>query len=244
MTTAERARRLAAARPDAPVPCPACAAGVKGANLERHLGKVHPGVADPGAGTTAWAGPERVGSRRLLAVAVVVVAVVAVVWVTAGEPDDRLILGAIGLLAVAMIVWGAVGWGAPLFPGRLRVDGRGALLRHSFGLGRRRLGVIDRVVLGGAREARPAGVEGWDDGYESTDVAVGVYLQLCAGRRRIRVHCRTAGVVRSTWTGWEQGPKQRSLDITLDRAEFVALQLALWDLGVLSPRPADGTAGR
>lgn len=242
MTTAERARRLAAARPDAPVPCPACAAGVKGANLERHLAKVHPAGSGGGADVARWSGPERVGSRRLLLVAVLAVVACAAFWMTADEPDDRVLLGAAGLLAVALIVWGAVGWGAPLFPGRLRVDHRGALLRHSFGLGRRRLGAVDRVVIGGAREGRPAAVQGWDDGYESADARVGVYLQLCSGRRRITVHCRTAGAVRSTWNGWQQGAQRRSLDITLDRAEFVALQLALWDLGVLTVRP-DG-AGR
>ncbi|HWI43829.1 MAG TPA: hypothetical protein VNS81_09420 [Nocardioides sp.] len=65
----------------------------------------------------------------------------------------------------------------------------------------------------------------------------GTYLQLCSGRRRITVHCRANGAVRSTWRGWEQGRKRKGLDITLDRSEFVALQLALWELGVLAPRP-------
>lgn len=244
MTTADRARRLAAARPDAPVPCPACAAGVKGANLARHLAKVHPGVADPGAGTTSWSGPERVGSRRLLLLGVLAAAAAAAVTVAGGEPDDRVVLGAIGFLAVTMIVWAAVGWGAPLFPGRLRVDDRGALLRHSFGLGRRRLRTVDEVVLGGAWERRPSTVSSYEQSYESVDTKVGAYLELVAGRRRIRVHCRAPGLVRATWTGWKQGPRRRSLDITLDRAEFVALQLALWDLGVLAPRTGDGRAGR
>jgi hypothetical protein len=238
MTTGDRARRLAAARPDGPVPCPVCAEGVNGANLDRHLTKVHGGD-DAAAGTTSWRGPERVGSRWLLALGVLAVVVCAVVWGTSGEPDDRLVLGTVGLLAVALVVWGAVGWGAPLFPGRLRVDERGALLRHTYGLGRRRLASLDRVVLGGAWEGRPAGGAG-SETYETVDVRVGVYLQLCSGRRRITVHCRTGGLVRRTWTGWEQGARRRSLDITLDRAEFVALQLALWELGHLTPAGGDG----
>lgn len=235
MTTVERVRRLAAERPDGPVPCPVCVAAVKGANLERHLAKVHQDSSG-GADGSRWGGPERIGSRWLLGLALVTGAAAAAFTVLSGEQDDRVILGAIGLVAVAMIVWGAVGWGAPLFPGRLRVDQRGAVLRHSYGLGRRRLRSIDRVVLGGAWESRPAGNSGNDDSYESVDVRVGTYLQLCAGRRRITVHCRTGGSVRTTWSGWEQGKKRKRLDITLDPQEFVALQLALWELGVLAPR--------
>lgn len=242
MTTAERARRLAAARPDAQVPCPVCAAGVKGLNLERHLAKVHPGpavVADP----ARWSGPERVGSRRLLALGLLVAVAAGAYAVASGEQDDRVILGGIAAAAVPSIVWAVVAGGAPLFPGRLRVDGRGALLRHSFGLGRRRLRTLDRVVLGSAWERRPAGDTGGEDSDGSVDARVGVYLQLGSGRRRITVHCRTGGAMRTTWAGWEQGPKRRRLDITLDRAEFVALQLALWDLDLLTARTAEG-AGR
>lgn len=237
MTTVERARRLAAEQPESTVPCPVCVAGVKGANLERHLGKVHPDAAGAeGAHGSRWGGPERIGSRRLLGLALVAGAAGAAYTVASGNQDDRIILGSIGLVAVSMIVWGAVAWGAPLFPGRLRVDERGVVLRHSYGLGRRRLHTIDRVVLGGAWESRPTGNSGNDDSYESVDVRVGTYLQLGAGRRRVTAHCRTGGVVRTTWSGWEQGRKRKRLDITLDPQEFVALQLALWELGVLTAR--------
>lgn len=235
----ERVRRLAAERPDGPVPCPVCVAAVKGANLERHLAKVHQGGPD-GAHGSRWGGPERIGSRWLLGLALVAGAGAAAFTVVSGEQDDRVILGAIGLVAVAMIVWGAVAWGVPLFPGRLRVDQQGVVLRHSYGLGRRRLRSIDRVVLGSAWESRPAGSSGNDDTYESVDVRVGAYLQLCAGRRQTTVHCRTGGAVRTTWSGWEQGKKRKRLDITLDPQEFVALQLALWELGLLAPRAASG----
>ncbi|WP_182377135.1 hypothetical protein [Nocardioides sp. WS12] len=244
MSTVSRALRLAGENPGSPVPCPVCVAGVKGANLERHLGKVHQGVAEAdGAHGSRWGGPERIGSRWLLGVALLAGAAAAAYTVASGNQDDRIILGGIGLVAVAMIVWGAVAWGAPLFPGRLRVDERGVVLRHSYGLGRRRLRTIDRVVLGGAWESRPTGNSGNDDTYESVDVRVGSYLQLVAGRRRITVHCRTAGVVRTTWTGWQQGAKRKRVDITLDPAEFVALQFALWEIGVLAPRPAGGADG-
>ena len=234
MTTVDRARRLASERPDRPVLCPGCAAEVKGANLERHFAKAHDGAA--GAHQARWGGPERVGSRWLLGLALAAAAVAAVFTVTSGDPDDRIILGAAAVASLSTLVWGAVAWGVPLFPGLLTVDERGAVLRHSFGLARRRLGSIDEVVLGAAMESRPSGNSGNDNSYASVDVQVGAYLQLRDGRRQITVHCRNAGGVRSIWSGWVQGKKRKRLDITLDPREFVALQLALWERGSLTPR--------
>jgi hypothetical protein len=43
------ARRLGAAHPEAPLPCPVCAASVKGANLDGHLRKVHAEMPPPPA---------------------------------------------------------------------------------------------------------------------------------------------------------------------------------------------------
>lgn len=234
MTTVERARLLASERPDSPVLCPECAAEVKGANLERHLTKVHDGAV--GAHQARWGGPERVGSRWLLGLVLAAAAVAAVFTATSGDPDDRIILGAAGGVSLAIFVWVAVAWGVPLFPGLLTVDERGAALRHSFGLARRRLDSIDEVVIGTAMERRPSGNIGHDDIHTSIDARVGIYVQLRDGRRQITVHCRTAGGVRSTWSGWKQGKKRKRLDITLDPKEFVALQLALWERGSLTPR--------
>lgn len=234
MMTVERARRLASERPERPVPCPGCGAEVKGVNLERHFTKAHDGAV--GAHPARWGGPERVGSRWLLGLALAVAAVAAGFTATSGDPDDRIILGAGAVAALATIVWGAVAWGVPLFPGLLTVDERGAVLRHSFGLARRRLDSIDEVVIGTAMESRPSGNSGNDDTYASVDVRVGGYVQLRGARRQITIHCRTAGSVRSTWSGWKQGKKRKRLDITLDPREFVALQLALWERGSLTPR--------
>ena len=234
MTTVERARRLAGQRPDRTVPCPGCAAEVKGANLERHFTKAHDGAV--GAHQSRWGGPERVGSRWLLALTLVAAAGAATLTLTSAAPDDRVVLGAAAAGSLATLVWGAVAWGVPLFPGLLTVDDRGVVLRYFFGMARRRLRSIDQVVLGAAMKSRPSGDSGNDDTYASVDVRVGVYLQLCHGRRRITIHCRTAGSVRSTWSGWQQGKRGKRLDITLDPSEFVALQLALWERGCLTPR--------
>lgn len=236
MTTLERARRLAAQLRESAVPCPVCAAAVKGANLERHLTRTHSGTESP-AHESRWRGPERVGSRWLAVLGLLVGTAAVVVTLTSSEQRDAVILGGIAIASVTVIIWSAVARGVPLFPGSLRVDARGAVLRHSFGLGRRRLAAIDRVVLGSAWESRPAGSSGSEETYESTDVRTGTYLQLCSGRRTITVHCRTGGSIRSTWSGWEQGERRKRLDITLDRTAFVALQLALWEHDLLAARP-------
>lgn len=54
------AERLAANAPDATLACPICGVGMKAANLERHLGKVHPGQDDAG---TSWRGHGFKGGR-------------------------------------------------------------------------------------------------------------------------------------------------------------------------------------
>jgi hypothetical protein len=54
------ARRIAAAAPDAELPCPVCGALLRAGNLERHLARIHPG--DRGAGT-AWRGRGWKGGR-------------------------------------------------------------------------------------------------------------------------------------------------------------------------------------
>lgn len=235
MATLERARRLAARLPETAVPCPLCAAAVKGANLERHLARTHDDHDVP-PHASRWRGAERVSSRWLAALGLLVGTAAVVVTLASQEQRDAVILGGIAVASVTVIIWSAVAWGVPLFPGRLRVDERGALLRHSLGLGRRRLVVIDRVVLGSAWESRPTGSSGSDETYESANVRIGTYLQLCSGRRTITVHCRTGGSIRSTWSGWEQGRRRKRLDITLDRTSFVALQLALWEHDVLVAR--------
>ncbi len=235
-TTLERAARLASAQPDRPVPCPVCAAEVKGANLERHLAKVHGGA---GAGPHAhtWRGPERVGARSLLVLSLLCV-VGAAAFSAVVRPEDGVILAAAAALGVGLLVWGAVQAGAPLFPGRLRVDERGVLLTHSFGLGRRRLGAVERVVVGSAWEIRSTSLSntGESTSHAGRPVRIGSYLQLRQGGRRITVHCRSSGSLRSVWSGFEQGTKRRRLDITLSAPDFTALQYALWELGALAPR--------
>lgn len=226
MTVDALAARLAAARPEAKLPCPRCGDAVKGANLERHLAKAHPGAGDP---PTWWRGPEQVTARRLMVVgAVVAVAGIALATQITAEAVG-LALGGAGALAV--VVGGLATYGIGRFPGRLRVDEGGVVLRHGFGLGRRHLPGVDSVVLGRSI------VEKTDPSSGPYVERSGTYLRLQSGRRAVVVRCRGAGELRATWTGWQQGPERQRADITISPADLAALQYALWDLGVLEPRP-------
>jgi hypothetical protein len=54
------ARKLATASPQAMLPCPVCAASLRGENLERHLDGKHPGAASVDSTTDlVWRGVDR-----------------------------------------------------------------------------------------------------------------------------------------------------------------------------------------
>jgi len=50
------------------------------------------------------------------------------------------------------------------------------------------------------------------------------------------VRCKENTGFRKTWTGWQQAPRSRRWHITLDPADFVALQYSLYEIGVLALR--------
>src|SRR5215213_7550097 len=58
----QTALSLAARHPQALLPCPVCAVSVRAANLERHMGKSHPGAADL---SSEWSDVRGVSMARL-----------------------------------------------------------------------------------------------------------------------------------------------------------------------------------
>ncbi|MBA3369449.1 MAG: hypothetical protein H0T99_12405 [Geodermatophilaceae bacterium] len=233
------ASRLAADHPESVLPCPVCAATVKGANLNRHLGKVHPGQlparSSPGR---SWRGGERLIARPLVIVPVLAV-VASLIWLElTGSVDEVFILSAAGGMGVGLILSGLVVYGAPLFTGRLSVSGEGFVLSHTLGLRRRRLGRVDRIKAGSAYDVRTinAGGDGASGG-PTIEEAAGIYVELRSGRRYITVRCKQSTGFRKTWVGWEQAGRSRRWHIILDPADFVSLQYTLVDLGLLTLRP-------
>jgi len=231
------AAQLAAAHPESVLPCPLCAATVKGANLDRHLAKVHPGEAlDGQSAERSWSGPERLIARALIAVALLAMAGVAAAAWASRELDDALILGVIGIAGVALILVGLVLGGVPLFSGRLSVRDEGFVLNHTLGLRRRRLSRVDRVEAGSAYLVRSTGSNSEGVGGTTSEEKAGVYLRLRAGRRCITVRCKHSAGLRKTWGGWEQSRRSRRWHITLSPADFVELQYALYVMGKLELR--------
>lgn len=110
-------------------------------------------------------------------------------------------------------------------------------LRTRFGLRRRSAALTDRLATGGLTRQRPdpimssyadecPGLAG------SITEKAGVYLRVGA----ITVGCATSTGLRKHWTGAAQGKKRSRSDITVDPADFVAMQYALAACGSLQPR--------
>ena len=178
----------------------------------------------------------------MIALPLVIVPLLAVVaslvWQgVSGTVEDVFILGAAGALGVGLILCGLVVYGAPLFRGRLSVNGDGFVLSHTLGLRRRRLSRVDRVEAGSAYLVRSSGSNAEGIGGTTSEEQAGSFLKLRNGRRHITVRCKHSTGFRKTWTGWEQAGRSRRWHITLDPADFVALQYTLSDLGLLALRP-------
>src|SRR3569623_2215347 len=101
------ARGLAAAHPQAKLPCPLCGAGLRAENLEQHLVKVHAGgaAAETPLEPVAWSGP----SRRVPALAFGAL-LVAAAWVIA--PRSHLVVVAaraeMSIVAVFVLLFSVV----------------------------------------------------------------------------------------------------------------------------------------
>ena len=232
------ASRLAAEHPETVLPCHVCAATVKGANLSRHLGKVHPGqLPARSSARWSWRGPERLIARPLVIVPILAV-VASLVWLeVSGSVDDGFFLIAAGAMGVGLILSGCVVYGAPLFPGRLSANGDSFVLSHTLGLRRRRLSRVDRVEAGSAYLVRSSGSNSDGIGGTTSEEQAGIFLKLRDGRRYITVRCKHSAGFRKTWSGWEQAGRSRRWHISLEPADFVALQYALFDMGLLTLRP-------
>ncbi len=239
----ESAERLARLHPGAALPCPRCGAGVKGANLERHLVKVHSGAdsSAPSAGLS-WRGPERLIARPLIILPLLGVAgTVGWVW-RSGTAQDVVVFTAAGAVGLGLILYGLVLKGVPLFRGRLTVRENGLVLSHTLGLRHRRLDRVDRIEVGSAYSVDSIGSASDGSGGMRIEEQAGVYLEFHGGRGNIIVRCNQSTGFRKHWTGWEPGKRSRHWHITLDPADFVALQYALSDMGLLSLRIREAPA--
>lgn len=232
------ALRLAVAQPEAMLPCPVCAAGLRAANLESHLRKVHAGIGGGvSVGALTFRGKDRAFGRELLVVLVVALVLSAVPMAANGGELSTTMVTAIGVpvLAIFTLVLLAV---TGVFRARLVIDGDRVRLRYGLGLRSRSLLIGRQVELGRLWTLRPrAGMSTYENTRDAK-VEAGAYLRLLEGKRRITVGCPKGTGTRKHWSdaGWKSGASTRYWDITLDRETMVALEYALADRGVLSPR--------
>jgi hypothetical protein len=257
-TTWEAAASLAAAAPDRRLPCPGCAARVKGAGLAAHVHRVHlSGPADMAPGHPVHLGHDRRLQRTTGRLAVVWALAVTTLGATDPEPL-RAAARAVGetpTLAIvrhhiATIAGMPVGWtlvaGLAILAA-LRIAGRGdrarvvvthqeVVLGHRLGTGTRRVRLPARIELGAL--IRRVGGEGGESGPGGSayDERIGSYLRVGEGRRAITIGCRQGTGERKHWTGWTSGPTRRRWDVTLSPTDFVALQYALAAAGAIAPR--------
>lgn len=234
------ARQLAAAHPQATLPCPLCPATVKAANLERHLGKTHAAVVGPetaiAPGSLRLSGADRrirvplVGLMILWALAIAALAVlhVAITDLRAG------ILG-VSLLACFVLLFAALG---DLFKARLEVEDERLRLRWGLGLGSRTVRLPAKIVCGRLLERKHSPSAGSFESGGSVDVDAGAYLELSSGGTTITVGSPNAAGVGKRWTaqGWSPGKKRRLWDIHVDYSSLVAIEYHLAARGQLTPR--------
>jgi len=261
--TWQAAAHRAALAPERRLPCPGCAASVKGANLADHVHRVHltgPAAMAPGH-------PIHVGHDRRLrragrwAVAAWLAALAGLValapdpFTTAATAvgDDptaaavrhhaaalaRTPAGLALLAGSALVVVALVAGPTERARARLVVTDREVVLQHRFGTGIVRLALPSPLEVGTLVRRLGASGGGEDGGpaSEAYDERVGTYLRIGAGRGAITIGCPQGTRLRKHWGGWSGGPTRRRWDVTLTPVELVGLQYALAAAGVLAPRP-------
>jgi len=264
--------RTAAAKadlfPNDRLPCPGCAASLRGANLADHVRRTH--MADDRAprrpGRPGQVGRDRRIRRtgRLLvllwlaalgALARTRPAVLVDAWHAfddaAGDPGSDVIRQHLELIArssfgtallagLGVIVVALVVGRAGRFRARVEVADRAVVLHHRLGTGTTRVALPTPVESGSL--IRHVGGSGGDEngsgGDAGYDEHVGTYLRLGTGLGAITVGCPSSTKVRTHWEGWAPGKQRTRWDITLAPAAFVAFQYDLAERGVLLPRPA------
>jgi len=239
------------------LPCPACAASVRGANLPEHVRRKHDmDLRTAGnAVDTGQVGVDR-RIRRIFVAGIILWLLGLGLLVTpayermAGSAvlprlvrDPFWLLMWAGLLGIAGCVWAyAHEW----FRARVTVGATEMVLRHRWGTGSIRVPLPAQVQTGQLYERRTYGSEG---STTHVEIEKGVYLRVGSRWRAITVGCPQDTGLRAHWVGWRRGARRRQWDLTLTGPAFVAFQYALAREGMLqipgSPasRTPDSTSG-
>jgi len=233
---------LASEHPQASLPCPACAASVKGVNLASHLERTHAGAAvesrDAG-GLPTWRGVDR-GSRGALLGLAVSTWVLVVLLIGVGGVRDDLGAGVLVTIGVVAFVPGLLSIGG-LIPATLELDGERLRLRRGLGLLVREVRLTAPLETGGLRGPALSALgtnAGAPESAPVEEVAVGRYLRARDGSRSITVSAAKGTALEKHWApqGWRASGPARTCDIAIDRAAMAQLEHHLASRGLLTPR--------
>jgi hypothetical protein len=231
------ARSLAAAHPNATLPCPLCSASVNAVNLEQHLGKVHAtALQDASSGAIVrLTGVDRRIRRPLFALPVVWL-LAALSSVIAGVP---LTDASVAIMGAGLLVFGFV----PVFVAlrglvQARIELEGEVVRLIWAFGRTTVALPAKLESGRLLERAANVLDHQHETGPGTDKHAGVYLCLRQDGTSITVGAPKAAGLGKDWAanGWSKGPARRSWDITVDRNALVAIEYHLAARGLLSPR--------
>lgn len=230
------ARSLAAAHERAMLPCPICAASVRGTNLASHLERHAPSTSSStnSGGLTVWRGADRASRPALIALllALWLVSIAGFVFLAPIDDVEASSLIAIGLVGFVPLTLSLL----DRLPARIESDGKRLRLVWAAGLLSREVSSSAPFEVGRLLERRsPPGVSQYSP---AEDVAVGQYLRIGTGAHHITVGASKGTGFRKHWAerDWRAGPARRRWDVQLDAPAMVALEYHLASLGLLSPR--------
>lgn len=233
-------RSLAAEQPEAMLPCPRCAAAVRGDNLPRHLEKVHgerEAWSGPAPCTYRWTGP----FRRLPPLAFLPL-VVAAGWVALGPvarlhlpaPADLVIITSLLLAFFALVIASE----ADRLRASLTFDGKTFRVRRALGLRSFRVHLPASLEVGSVMENMVGNTRIGDQfyAYDKGTRRVGGYLRLDDGAHAITIAGNPS--VKELWDGSDLrvGKRRLRYDLRLDPPAFATLVYALAAQGLLHPR--------
>jgi hypothetical protein len=232
-TTLAIARRLVAQHPSSKLPCPGCGASLRADNFEKHLGRVHAGL--PSTAATSWAGADGRAVRPLFAL--LILWTVGCSALLAVLPDEHFRIPIVGLLTGLVVLGGLIALSyLGRLPARVTLAHDELRVRYLFGLLDRRVGLPAAVQVGRAFRTR-MGASPVHDSLATPAVkeSAGSYLRIAHGNSDVIIRCAHDCLLEEHWlsASTTRGPRRDRWDISLDRAEFAALEYALAERGVL-----------
>lgn len=230
------ARTLAAAHPGATLPCPACAASLQAANLDKHLTKVHAALLNGApAEVVTLRGTDKWIVRPAIVLVIIWALAVASVLAMRVPISDSLMIGIGAPFAVVFTILLLAIFG--VFRAQLVLEPTQLRMRAGLGLVSRTL-VPAQLEAGSLIASEDASVTNLGADTVAADKQVGRYLRLLGDGSAITVGVGKAAALGKHWDPacWRAGGKRRTCEVMLGREQMVALEYWLAGRHLLRPR--------